>query len=69
MLNLKKKLFKQQTNEVNMLLGEMLRNIEPEKYEEWVEKLEIRPELKEELSNVVEQELNRRKNEEFTTNA
>ena len=58
--NAKQKL---QSNEVGRLFKQMMDNIEPENYDEWVEKLEVRPELREELSKVVAEELERAESE------
>ena len=71
-LNLRKKLQKQQQKLVQMELGtlleKMLNEIDPENYEEWVEKLDLRPELRTQLDAIVAEERERTQNEKEKEN-
>ena len=49
--------------ELGTLMDKMLNEIDPENYEEWVEKLDIRPELRTQLDAIVAEERERTQNE------
>ena len=45
--------------ELGTLLEKMLDEIDPENYEEWVGKLDLRPELRQQLDHIVSEERQR----------
>ena len=54
--------------ELGTLLEKMLNEIDPENYEEWVEKLDLRPELRTQLDAIVAEERERTQNEKEKEN-
>ena len=54
--------------ELGTLMDKMLNEIDPENYEEWVEKLDIRPELRTQLDAIVAEERERTQNEKEKEN-
>ena len=54
--------------ELGTLMDKMLNEIDPENYEEWVEKLDLRPELRTQLDAIVAEERERTQNEKEKEN-